>query len=255
LNNINLKTRETSLTEDDVRKLIKFKLEGKIAQLPYGFWRCDKGKEHSKIAIRYLIEEHLKLALEEVPSRITAQTFHDAGLFRILVEFFGSSYFKALDYAYPGCFKAWQFPKGMTGIWEGRIGKLRSLEAIRNLIKELDLSEEEIPKKVTYKKFKEFGLGGMLQTLYNSSPYLAIDALFPGKYRPWEFSVKNYWVGESIEIARKATRWLIEEKLKIKSEELHSVRRKDFLRYNLGQMLKQFYQNSHLIALEDAYKN
>ncbi len=249
-----ISNEKTTLAEEEIKKLIKFKLEKKIAQLPYGFWRCEKGKEHSKVAIRYLIEEHLNLKLEEVPMNISAKTFHEAGLFRILVEFFDSSYFKALDYTYPGKFKPWQFSKGMTGIWDGESGLKRSLEAISYIIKKLNISEEDIPRKITYQVFKEFGLGGMLQTLYNSSPYQAINALYPNKFKPWEFSVKNYWKSVDNATAQEATKWLVEEKLHLTKEELIKVRRKHFLEYNLGQMLKEFYQNSHLTALEDVYE-
>lgn len=245
--------RTTDLTDEEVQKFIRFKLEKKIAQLPYGFWRCNKGKNHSKIAIRYLIEEHLKLPLEEVPKKVSAKTFHDAGLFRILVEFFDSSYFKALDYAYPGYFKPWQFPKGMTGIWKGEKGEKRSLEAIKHIIKTLDIEEKDIPKMITYQTFKDFGLGGMLQTLYNSSPYQAINSLYPSKFKPWEFSVKNYWKNETEETAREAIKWLVAVKLKLSTEDTNQIRRKHFLQYNLGQMLKIFYKNSHLLALEDAF--
>jgi len=250
----NTKERKTNLAEDDVKKLIKFKLEKKIAQLPYGFWRCERGKEHSRIAIKYLIEEHLNLNLSDIPKKVSAKTFHEAGLFRILVEFFDSSYYKAIDYTYPGLFQPWHFPKGMTGIWDGEKGKERSFEAIAFIIADLKLMDEEIPKKITYQVFKDFGLGGMLQTLYNSSPYQAINALYPTKYKPWEFSVKNYWKRQEITIAQESVKWLVETKLKISKNELIQVRRKHFLQYNLGQMLKQFYHNSHLIALEDVYK-
>ncbi|MBN1328971.1 MAG: hypothetical protein JXA54_05815 [Candidatus Heimdallarchaeota archaeon] len=248
-----ISNEKTTLAEDDIKKLIRFKLEKKIAQLPYGFWRCDKGKEHSRVAIRYLIEEHMNLKLEEIPMSISAKTFHDAGLFRILVEFFDSSYYKALDYVYPGKFKPWQFSKGMTGIWNGEDGIKRSLEAISYIIKNLNIAEEDIPRKITYQVFKDFGLGGMLQTLYCSSPYQAINALYSNKFKPWEFSVKNFWKNVDISTAQEATRWLVEEKLKLTTKELIKVRRKHFLEYNLGQMLKEFYQNSHLTALEDVY--
>jgi hypothetical protein len=245
--------RITNLSEDDVKKFIRYKLEKKIAQLPYGFWRCDKGKEHSKIAIKYLIEEHLGLELKDVPKKVTAKTFHEAGLFRILVEFFDSSYFKALDFVYPGQFKPWEFPKGMTGIWNGEEGYQRSLEAIKHIIESLDIHHEEIPLKITYQTFKDFGLGGMLQTLFNSSPYQAINAVYPNDFRPWEFSVKNYWRNATKETALEAVKWLVEDKLQLTQNDTAQVRRKHFLQYNLGQMLKIFYENSHLKALEDVY--
>jgi len=245
--------RLVNLSEEEVKKLIKAKLNSKNSNLPYGFWRCAQGKEHSRIAIKYLIEDHLQLSLDEVPKKINAKIFHDVGLFRLLVEFFDSSYFKALEYTYPGKFKPWQFSKGMTRIWDGEIGKNRSHDAINYIINELGITKEEIPEKINYGIFKKFGLGGMLQTLYNSSPFLAINSLFPNEFKPWEFHVKNFWIDKSIETAREATKWLIDEKLQLQTNELNAVRRRHFLQYSLGQMLKKFYENSHLVALNDAY--
>jgi hypothetical protein len=242
-----------SLSTKEIKRLLKAKFEKRISSLPHGFWRCESGKEHSKIAIKYLIEEHLQLKLQEVPKKVNAQTFHEAGLFRVLVEFFDCSYYKALDYAYPDRFKPWDFPKGMTGIWEGEKGRKRSLIAIAEIIERMELTEEEIPDKINYNIFRKNGLGGMLQTLYNSSPFEAIDALYPGKYKPWEFHVKNFWKNESIETARKAIRWLVEEKLGFSEKELIMVRRKHFLQHSLGQLLKYFYKNSHILALQDVY--
>lgn len=254
INNENIK-RESVFTERDVKELIRARLENKIDNLPYGFWRCKQGKEHSRIAIRFLVEEHLKISLEEVPKKVTAKTFHEVGLFRLLVEYFDSSYYKALEYAYPGHFKPWHFPKGMTGIWDGKKGKMRAIEAIKHMINDLNISLEDIPRKINYTIFKAYGLGGMLQTLFNSSPYLAINTLYPNKFKPWEFHVKNYWLNESRETAHMAIKWLVEDKLKIQAEDLGMIRRKHFLHYSLGQMLKIFYQNSHLKALNDVYPN
>lgn len=245
--------RLVNLSEEEIKQLIKSKLSNKNSNLPYGFWRCANGKEHSRIAIKYLIEDHMQLNLDEVPKKINAKIFHDIGLFRLLVEHFDSSYFKALEYTYPGRFKPWQFSKGMTGIWAGEIGKSRSHDAINYIISELGVAKEKIPEKINYGTFKKFGLSGMLQTLYNSSPYLAINSLFPNEFKPWEFHVKNFWIDKSIESAREATKWLVDEKLLLSTNELNTVRRKHFLQYSLGQMLKKFYENSHLVALKDAY--
>ncbi|MFW9923643.1 MAG: hypothetical protein ACFFDW_10205 [Candidatus Thorarchaeota archaeon] len=242
-------------SEKEVKQLIKAKLENRITNFPYKFWRCKNGLEHSKIAIKFLVEEYMNIEIKEIPEKISAKTFHDAGLFRLLVEFFDSSYFKAIDYTYPGMFKPWEFSKGMTGIWDGNEGKERSLEAIREMIDKEGISREEIPKRINYESFKNYSLGGMLQTLYNSSPYLAIDALYPDYFKPWEFHVKNYWNDKDKQFARKVTKWLVEEKLLLKELEVKNVKRKHFLQFGLGQMLKTFYQNSHIHALIDAYPN
>ena len=75
MNQSSSQKQSEALSEEDVKKLIKAKLTGKLARLPYAFWRCETGKEHSRIAIKYLIEEHLMLNLEEVPRKIASKTF------------------------------------------------------------------------------------------------------------------------------------------------------------------------------------
>ncbi len=241
-------------SEFEVKKLISAKLKSNQMQLPHKFWRGPNGKEHAKIAIKYLIEEHLKIELHEIPQTITASTFHETGLYRILVEFFNSSYFKAIDFVYPGVFKPWEFPKGMTGIWDGKIGRTRAHQAIKLMIKDLQITRDQIPKNINYRIFKEFNLGGMLQTLYNSSPYQAINDVFPNKFKPWEFHIKNYWRNESLSTARAAVKWLVKEKMRTPNGKIYLIRRKDFLDHSLGQMLKVFYENSHLKALQDVYE-
>jgi len=241
-------------SEFEVKELISAKLKSNQMQLPHKFWRGPNGKEHAKIAIKYLIEDHLQLEQHEIPQTITANTFHEAGLYRILVEFFDSSYFKAIDFVYPGAFDPWEFPKGMTGIWDGKIGRKRAHQAIKQMIKDLQITQDEIPKNINYRIFKEFNLGGMLQTLYNSSPYQAINDVYPNKFKPWEFHIKNYWRNESLTTARAAVKWLVKEKMKTPNGKIYLIRRKDFLDYSLGQMLKVFYENSHLRALQDVYE-
>ena len=222
-------------------------------QLPHKFWRGENGKEHARIAIKYLIEEYLNIEIKDIPKTITANTFHDAGLYRILVEFFDSSYYKAIEFVYPGFFEPWEFPKGMTGIWDGKIGRKRAHQAIRQMINDLHINDEEIPKKINYRLFKEYNLGGMLQILYNSSPFQAINDVYPNKFKPWEFHIKNYWKNESLKTAREAVKWLVKEKLKTNAKKIYLIRRKDFLNHSLGQMLKVFYENSHIKALEDVF--
>jgi len=241
-------------SEYEVKELIRAKLRSNQMQLPHKFWRGQNGKEHAKIAIKYLIEEHLQLELNEIPQTITASTFHDAGLYRILVEFFDSSYFKAIDCVYPGVFRPWEFPKGMTGIWDGKIGRKRAHQAIKQMIKKLEITRDEIPKNINYRIFKKFNLGGLLQTLYNSSPYQAINDVYPNRFKPWEFHIKNYWRNEPLTTAHAAIKWLVKEKMKTPSRNIYLIKRKDFLEHSLGQMLKVFYENSHLKALEDVYK-
>ena len=131
------------------------------------------------------------------------------------VLFNGSPYF-AIENAYPGKFKAWEFAKVPKNFWNLKTAS----EATIWLIEEkLRWSDEDVRRNLSQNTFKENSLRGMLDVLFNGSPYLAIDNAYPGKFKPWELpSVpKKFW---NLETAKEATIWLIEEKLKWSDEDV-----------------------------------
>jgi hypothetical protein len=86
---------------------------------------------------------------------------------------------------------------------------------VKWLIEErLKWSDEEIKSKLSQETFKENGLNGVLR-YFNSSPYQAMEAAYPGRFKKWEFTQMGMWEGEEgLKLAKEATRWLIEKKLK-----------------------------------------
>ena len=106
---------------------------------------------------------------------------------------------------------------------------------------------------MTQKSFFENGLSGMLELVFNSSPYEAINGAYPGKYKPWQLTrvPNSYW---TLEKGIEATKWLIEEKLKWTDEEVaEKLRRKTFLDNKLSGMLVQVFNNSPYEAINSAY--
>ena len=111
-----------------------------------------------------------------------------------------------------------QFPKGF---WQQPEAKQNAAKCTRYLIEEiLKYDDEKIKEKNSVSLFSKNKLSGMLAICFNNSPYEAINNAYPNKYKEWEF--KNvplgYW--ENKENGIKATKWLIEEKLKLDDEEL-----------------------------------
>ena len=183
-----------------------------LPSVPKKNWNVKTARE----ATIWLIEEKLKWSDEDVRRNLSKNTFKENSLRGMLdVLFNGSPYF-AIENAYPGKFKAWEFAKVPKNFWNMETAK----EATMWLIEEkLKWSDEDVRRNLSQNTFKENSLRGMLDVLFNGSPYLAIDNAYPGKFKPWELpSVpKKFW---NLETAKEATIWLIEEKLKWSDEDV-----------------------------------
>ena len=181
-----------------------------LPSVPKKNWNVKTARE----ATIWLIEEKLKWSDEDVRRNLSKNTFKENSLRGMLdVLFNGSPYF-AIENAYPGKFKAWEFAKVPKNFWNLKTAS----EATIWLIEEkLRWSDEDVRRNLSQNTFKENSLRGMLDVLFNGSPYLAIDNAYPGKFKPWELpSVpKKFW---NLETAKEATIWLIEEKLKWSDE-------------------------------------
>ena len=183
-----------------------------LPSVPKKNWNVKTARE----ATIWLIEEKLKWSDEDVRRNLSQNTFKENSLRGMLdVLFNGSPYF-AIENAYPGKFKSWEFSKVPKNFWNMETAK----EATMWLIEEkLKWSDEDVRRNLSQNTFKENSLRGMLDVLFNGSPYLAIDNAYPGKFKPWELpSVpKKFW---NLETAKEATIWLIEEKLKWSDEDV-----------------------------------
>jgi hypothetical protein len=81
---------------------------------------------------------------------------------------------------YPGKFKRWELISVSHDYWTMET----SIEATKWLIEEiLELTDEDIIKKLPLSVFKENRLGGMLQKYYNFSPSKAINCAYPGRFK------------------------------------------------------------------------
>jgi len=96
-------------------------------------------------------------------------------------------------------------------------------------------------------------LGGMLVRVFSSSTYNAINNAYPNKYLAWElkFTPQHYW---NVNTAKKATKWLIEEKLIWDYETiLIHINARMFNTFGLGSMLQIVHNGSPYLALKNTY--
>lgn len=155
----------------------------------------------------------LKIDPSEAPSVINYYTFVEYSLQAYLWEFFKNSPYKALHYAYP-FITADMMGRKPNRYWKGSAGKRRALEELRRLLLESDKRKKRYPLLVSERFFQENGLSSPYQVHFNSSPYLFLNAAFPGEFFPWQMAVTSKeFIND--EWAKKAVKWVVEEKLKI----------------------------------------
>ena len=183
-----------------------------LPSVPKKNWNVKTARE----ATIWLIEEKLKWSDEDVRRNLSKNTFKENSLRGMLNLLFNGSPYLAIENAYPGKFKAWEFAKVPKNFWNLKTASEATIWLIEEKLK---WSDEDVRRNLSKNTFKENSLSGMLDVLFNGSPYLAIDNAYPGKFKPWELpSVpKKFW---NLETAKEATIWLIEEKLKWSDEDV-----------------------------------
>lgn len=230
----------------DVYKLV---LDRKIRTFPIGFWVKPEALEDSAKCIKYLLEEKFGFSEEDIKEKLSIKMIKENKLAGMLTCCFNGDSYNAINNAYPNKFKPWEFKKINTNKWSKELAN----EATKWLIEEkLKLTDEEIKNKLSYKIFKENGLGSMLSVFYKGNPYNALNSIYPNKYKPWDLK-RICWDNN---IAKEAIKWLIEEKLQLTDEELKkNLSQKMFIENGLSGMLQQYFNGSPYAAINSVYPN
>lgn len=141
-----------------------------------------------------------------------------------------------------------------NGIWKRPDAKENAMKCVRFLIEDkLQWSEENIKENLSVKTFRTYKLFPMLCECFDSSPYKAICSIYPNKFKQWEFRIvsNNYWNKEH---GIEATKWLIEEKLKLTDTELkEQLSQKIFYENGLRGMLQVCFNGSPFEAINTTY--
>lgn len=223
-------------------------LSGELSKFPYGFWNEKDGiRVNAVICVKYLFDEILKWSDEDIKNNFKINILREYRLYGLL-EYYNNSAFSLLNDIYPNKFYPWEMKCVPMGYWEDRDNRIK---AITWLYIKLNVDSKNMKNKFTVKNFQKYGLGALLESKYRNSPFLALDELFPNKYKVWEVSrvSRGYWL--NIENCRMATIWLI-NKLDLSDEELNKKLSKElFYKYGLGSMLKTAYKDSPYLAIYD----
>ncbi|HEY5523771.1 MAG TPA: hypothetical protein VIK26_00375 [Clostridium sp.] len=199
---------------------------------PNDYWQGEKGKENAICATKWLIEEQLKWSDTEIIGKLSQDVFKENNLLGMLKKVFNSTLYEAIDATYPGRFKKWEIGGHVNNdYWDKNDGVL----AVKWLIEEqLKWSDTSIKKSYSKQIFKDNNLYGMIQSCFNSSPFEAINSAYPNRFKEWELPhvPRNFW--GSNENCINATKWLLEQKLKIDiTTAKHKLTKKHFKDNNL----------------------
>jgi hypothetical protein len=152
-----------------------------LKKIPNDFWTKDSVIQ----AMKWLIEEKLQWSEEDIKKNFTIKTFIENGLRRLFdCKLIDRSPYQAIQLVYPDRFKEWELPSTSHSFWTPET----SVQAIKWLIEEkLQLSDEDIKKKLTVRVFSDNNLRGLLRCRFNDSPFQAIDAVYPGRFNRQDF--------------------------------------------------------------------
>ncbi|APC82262.1 hypothetical protein [Clostridium botulinum] len=100
--------------------------------------------------------------------------------------------------------KIYRFPKNF---WNFNTAKNITKYLIEDVLK---WSDEDVKIKLKQQTFCDHKLRGMLDTLFNNSPYKALNNAYPSKYKPWELNITlgGYWNEKT---AYEFIKWYIEK--------------------------------------------
>ena len=150
-------------------ELYKKILKGELKKFPNRFW-VDSGAEENAAAItRYFIEEILKWKEEDVKKNLTELVFRKNKLSGMLEYTFNRSPFKAIDNAYPGIYKEWDFKAAPKHIWENEEKRNAAIKDLLIKVKKTDILD------LTNIDFLENGLGGLLDYLTKNREFKNIN--------------------------------------------------------------------------------
>lgn len=128
-----------------------------------------------------------------------------------------------------------------TGYWKQPGIEIECVIITRYFIeKVLKWQDSDIREKTCEMIFRKYHLSGMLEYVFNRSPFLAIENAYPGKYKVWELTCtpKGFWKNEKNR--NDALSFLLDKTGKIKIDELTN---KDFLNNGLGGLMDYLTTN------------
>ena len=181
-------------------------LDGRLKRFPRGFWEKPWSYESAALITRYLLEDRLNIAREDICKKANLRTFKDSKLGGMAM-IFNNSFRDIINNAYPNEFQSWELCRVSTGYWDN---PENIKKAVRWIVEtKLGNDRQRVCKEFNQELLKEYNL----VTLSNFGLYNVLDLTYPNEFQPWELSrvQTGYW--NDPENISKAIRWLVKNKL------------------------------------------
>lgn len=234
------KANYTNMRPMEVYKLV---VEHKIKKFPLNYLDQDIIKE----ILRHVILKNYKFTRQEIIEKVTC-TFLRDNCMGGFYKFFGCSVPTMLIYSFPEHkLKRWEFKKCSNGFWKDKSNQKEFIVWIAK--KEgLDLNKKEDIQKISAEMVMKYG--GSKPLVHSGGLYELVNSAISGKFKEWELYKSRAWTEEKV---KEATKWLIEEKLKLTPKQVCNLKTEDFYANDLGGMLHNCCNHSVLRALEITY--
>lgn len=237
-----LKDKLKNMTTIEIYELV---LTKSISRFPEGFWCGEDGKNRGLECLEYLLYEKLEWDNEKIRKKFCKKILLDNKLGGMLHACFDNSPLKCIITLLGDTYEPWQYNVAPRNYWNNETAR----EATQFMLKKLNWNSNDIKNNLSKETFKSFGLTAMLQSVYNGSPYEAINDLMPGEFNEWELknTPLNFWTEDN---CKKAMIWLVNEKISSNSETLSCDEVRDiFSKNGLGYMLQSKFKSNVKKAL------
>lgn len=154
-----------------------------------------KGAELAREATRWLFEVKLGVDVENIPKVVSTGLFHKNGFGGLLTSAYDGSAWAAVEDAYPGRWKPWEF-KHAPHLWDkGDLSYRIAGAATRWVIEE---KLKTTPDRVQRSDFDNNRLGGMLVQLFKGSFRAAIRNAYPEIYDPSKMELLRSFLRQNL---------------------------------------------------------
>lgn len=142
-----------------------------MVNTPKGYWLNETGIS----AVKWLVEEKLKLEKHEIPHALTKSVFMNNRLGGLLADLYKSSPRLAVEAAYPGEFCKWRFKFNRRDTWTFE----SAVQAFTWLIEdELHINPESIVIDLHVRKIRNYGLILPFRKYFNYDKSKLYSALY-----------------------------------------------------------------------------
>lgn len=222
------------LFSGSVRELIENAYPGKykpwqFTKSPIGFF---KNKDNIVEAVRWIVETKLNNDEERVYKEFNMKLLDDNGLRLVRAK----GLYNLLEMAYPNKYDPNKFKERRL---KHKISTEETVQKVKKLIEEqIGTDREQIRTKFN----RKFLVKNHLYDIANLGTYNLLQMVYPNEFKPWEIKFKGYYIWDNRETAKKAMKWLVNEKTNLSADELDA----DTIKRYLGSSIVRHYKIADL---------